>query len=53
MIRDRKLIGLLALITALVILASGCAKSQTGQEQPKSLNDANLKTVVLTVEGIT
>jgi len=51
--RDRKLVGLLVLIIALVILVSGCAKSQTAQEKSKDLTNASLKTVVLTVEGYT
>jgi len=51
--RNMSILGLVSLMILLVILVSGCAKSQTGQEKPKDLTDASLKTVVLTVEGYT
>lgn len=37
----------------LVIMISGCAKNQPGQDKPEKLTESNFKTVVLTVEGIT
>lgn len=53
MVSDRRLLGLLGLMLVLVVLVSGCANSRTDKEKPKSLNDVNLKTVVINVKGIT
>lgn len=51
--RKRRHLGLIGLMVLLVILIVGCAKNQPGQDKPEKLTESNLKTVVLTVEGIT
>lgn len=53
MARNRRLLGLIGLMVLLVIMISGCAKNQPGQDKPEKLTESNFKTVVLTVEGIT
>lgn len=68
MSRNMIITGLVGLIALLLILISGCAKSQSVQEKPKEiinsqsrgvqektkdLSNSNSKTVVLNVTGIT